>query len=87
VFFCVPLSQALPAALPDPAAAATQAHSLRRQIGHTSVSRSGGMSIPRIGFGSGNSVWDLILDLISYAGLALLGAVLLIRGVRYIRDN
>jgi hypothetical protein len=87
VFFCVPASQALPAALPGPAAGERPAGpSSRRRVGHASVKRSGGVSVPLI-YGSAHSFWNLVLDLISYAGLALLGAVLLIRTVRYVRDH
>jgi len=96
VFFCVPVSQvsqALPAALPGFLPPGTGEKpkptrpSSRNPVGHASASRSGGISVPRVEYGSGQSVWDLILDLISYTGLALLGAVLLIRTLRYVKHN
>jgi hypothetical protein len=91
MFSCVPPSAALPAALPGVVFSAPPANgsgaSSRRPVGHASVRRSGGLSVPGVHFNTGNSAWDLILDLISYAGLALLGAVLIIRAVRYVRHH
>jgi hypothetical protein len=91
VFYCVPPSPTLPAALPGVGLSAPPANaagsSSRRPAGHASVRRSGGLSVPGIAYDTGNSVWDLVLDLISYAGLALLGTVLLIRTIRYVMDH